>query len=276
MNESKVPEKFNMTMIVPDKVSPEASAFLASQSGLSRVRVKDAMNKGAVWLKRKGLSRRRLRKATFLLRKGDILELYYDPRVLSFDPPSASCLKDYTEYSVWFKPAGLLSQGTDFGDHGTILRQAEVYFKSKREVYLVHRLDREAEGLIMIAHTGKAAAELSRLFAEHLVVKRYKVDVLGMPEKDEGIIDDPLDGKPAVSRYRVIARNPEEGTSTLLVEIETGRMHQIRRHLESAGLPVMGDPRYGTGNKDGKPMRLVACELCWRCPVTGEQRTQSL
>jgi tRNA pseudouridine32 synthase / 23S rRNA pseudouridine746 synthase len=217
-----------------------------------------------------------LRKATFLLRRGDILELYYDPKVLSTDPPSASCLKDYMEYSVWFKPAGLLSQGTDFGDHGTMLRQAEVYFKSKRKVYPVHRLDREAEGLIMIAHTGKAAAELSRLFAEHLVVKRYKVDVLGVPEKDEGIIDDPLDGKPAVSRYRVIARNPEEGTSTLLVEIETGRMHQIRRHLESAGLPVMGDPRYGTGNKDGRPMRLSACELCWRCPVTGEQRTQSL
>jgi len=276
MKESNIPEKFSMTMTVPDKASPDASGFLASQSGLSRVRIKDAMNKGAVWMKRKGLGRRRLRKATFLLKKGDTLEIYYDPKILSGDPPSASCLKDYGYYSIWLKPAGLLTQGTDFGDHGTILRQAELYFNSKRMVYPVHRLDREAEGLIMIAHERKAAAELSRLFAEHRIVKRYQVEVLGVPEKDEGIIDDPLDGKPAISRYRVIDRNPEEGTSTLLVEIETGRMHQIRRHLAGAGLPVMGDPRYGAGNKDGRPMRLVACELCWRCPITGEQRAHSL
>jgi tRNA pseudouridine32 synthase / 23S rRNA pseudouridine746 synthase len=276
MKETCIPKKFTMTMIVQNKATPAASDFIASQSGLSRSRIKDAMNKGAVWLKRKGLGRRRLRKAAFLLKKGDILELHYDPRVLSIDPPSASCLKDYTHYSLWFKPAGLLTQGTEFGDHGTILRQAEVYFKLKREVYPVHRLDREAAGLIMIAHTRQAAAELSRLFAEHRVVKRYQVEVLGVPEKDEGIIKDPIDGKDAVSRYRLIARNPEEGTSTLLVEIETGRMHQIRRHLAGAGLPVMGDPRYGTGNKDGRPMRLTACELCWRCPITGEQRAHSL
>jgi tRNA pseudouridine32 synthase / 23S rRNA pseudouridine746 synthase len=276
MKVSSIPEKFIMTKIVQDKASPEASDFLASQSGLSRVRIKDAMNKGAVWLKRKGLGRRRLRKATFLLKKGDILELHYDPKILSTNPPSAACLKDYEHYSIWFKPAGLLTQGTEFGDHGTLLRQAEVYFKLKRKVYPVHRLDREAAGLIMIAHEKKVAAELSRLFAEHRVIKRYQVEVLGAPEKNEGIIKDPIDGKAAISRYRVIASNPKEATSTLLVEIETGRMHQIRRHLAGAGLPVMGDPRYGTGNKDGKPMRLTACELCWRCPITGEERVHSL
>ena len=276
MKGSSNPERFSITITVPDKVSPEASDFLASQSGLSRVRIKDAMNKGAVWLKRKGLGRRRLRKATFLLKKGDILELHYDHDVLSIDPPPASCLKDYGHYSIWFKPAGLLTQGTEFGDHGTLLRQAEVYFKSQRKVYPLHRLDREAAGLIMIAHERKAAAELSRLFAEHRIVKRYQVEVLGVPEKSEGVIKDPIDGKAAVSRYRLIARDPKEATSTLLVEIETGRMHQIRRHLAGAGLPVMGDPRYGTGNKDGRPMRLIACELCWRCPITGEDRVHSL
>jgi tRNA pseudouridine32 synthase / 23S rRNA pseudouridine746 synthase len=274
MKQPNVPEKFSMTMTVQDNSSPAASDFVASQSSLSRVRIKDAMNKGAVWLKRKGVSRRRLRKATFLLKKGDVLELYYDPKILSEDPPAASCLKDYEDYSVWFKPAGLLTQGTDFGDHGTLLRQAEVYFKLKRKVYPVHRLDREAEGLIMVAHTNRAAAELSRLFAEHKVVKRYKVEALGVPEKNEGIINDPLDGKEALSRYRVISRNEEEGASTLLVEIDTGRMHQIRRHLAGIGHPVMGDPRYGTGNKDGKPMRLTACELHWHCPITGEERRQ--
>jgi len=273
MKGSDIQERFSVTVTVPEEASTEASAFLASRSGLSRGRIKDAMNKGAVWLKRKGAGRRRLRKAAFLLKKGDMLELNYDPYVLSMCPPSSSCLKDYGDYSIWFKPAGLLTQGTAFGDHGALLRQAEVYFKSKRKVFPVHRLDREAAGLIMVAHSGQAAAELSRLFAEHRIVKRYQVEVLGMPEKTEGLIDDPIDGRSAVSRYRVIAGNQKEGTSTLQVEIETGRMHQIRRHLAGAGLPVMGDPRYGAGNKDGRPMRLIACGLFWRCPITGEERS---
>jgi len=276
MNESTVPKKISMTITVPDKSSPEAFVFLAAKSCLSRARIKDAMNKGAVWLKRKGMARRRLRKATFILKKGDALELHYDPKILAENPPEASCIKDYVDYSVWSKPAGLLTQGTEFGDHGTLLRQAELYFKLKRKVYPVHRLDREAKGLIMIAHTNKAAAELSRLFAEHRVIKRYQVEVLGVPDEKEGIIDDPLDGKEAFSRYRVIAHNEEQGTSTLLVEIDTGRMHQIRRHLAGIGHPVMGDPRYGTGNKDGRPMRLTACELLCRCPITGEERSHSL
>lgn len=276
MKESDVPGRFSTTMIVPDKTTPAASDFLANRSGLSKSSIKDAMNKGAVWLKRKGLGRMRLRKAAFLLKKGDILELHYDSRVLSIVPPSASLLLDYGHYSIWFKPAGLLTQGTEYGDHGTLLRQAEVHFKSRRKIFPVHRLDREASGLIMIAHSRKAAAELSRLFAGHSVVKRYQVEVLGVPEKEEGIIKEPLDGKPAVSRYRLIASNPEKRTSTLLVEIETGRMHQIRRHLAGAGLPVMGDPRYGTGNRDGRPMRLIACELRWRCPITGKEREISL
>ncbi|MBN1626733.1 MAG: RluA family pseudouridine synthase [Deltaproteobacteria bacterium] len=276
MIKSGVPNKFSIRTIVPDNSSPAASDLLASRSGLSRSRIKDAMNKGAVWLKRKGLGRMRLRKASFVLKKGDEIELHYDPGVLSVNPPDAACLKDYGQYSIWFKPSGLLTQGTDFGDYGTILRQAELYFKSRRKVFPVHRLDREAAGLILIAHSRKATAALSRLFAEHRVVKRYQAEVLGLPEKDEGIITDPIDGKAAVSRYRVIARNPEENTSTLLIEIETGRMHQIRRHLAGAGHPVMGDPRYGAGNKDGRPMRLTACELRWRCPVTGEEREISL
>ncbi len=276
MSAKDITHSISVTRVVSDNALPGACDFLSFHSGLSRARVKDAMNKGAVWLKRKGVGRRRLRKATFLLKKGDTIELHYDPKVLSMSPPSASCLEDYRHYSLWFKPAGLLTQGTEFGDHGTLLRQAELYFNPKREAYPVHRLDREASGLIMIAHSRQAAAELSRLFAEHRVIKRYRVEVLGVPVKSEGVIDEPLDGKSAVSGYRVIARSPDGATSTLLVEIETGRLHQIRRHLAGAGHPVMGDPRYGAGNRDGRPIRLAACELCWRCPFTGEEKVHSL
>ena len=256
-------------MTVPDSAAPQACDFLACQTGLSKARVKDAMNKGAVWLARKGLGRVRLRKATFVLKKGDSLELHYDARVLSTEPPSASCLADYKRYSIWFKPANVLTQGTDFGDHGSLMRQVEISFNPRREAYPVHRLDREVEGLIMVAHNRQAAATLSKLFRDHSIVKLYRAVVLGLLENNEGIINQLLDGKEAVTKYKVISRNTDTNVSTLRVEIETGRLHQIRRHLAGIGHPVMGDPRYGAGNKDGKPLRLTACELEWRCPFTG-------
>lgn len=263
-------EKFSFEKTVQEDFQPQACEFLAAHTGLSKARIKDAMNKGACWLDRKGRGRMRLRKATFALQKGDSIELHYDAKVLSAKPPAAACVADFKHYSLWLKPAGLLSQGTSYGDHGSLLRCAETFFNPRREAYPVHRLDREASGLILVAHSAKAAGRLSRLFQEHEVLKRYRVEVLGRPEKDEGMIDEPLDGKEAQTRYTVISGHPESGTSVLLVEIQTGRLHQIRRHLADIGHPVMGDPRYGSGNKDGRPMRLAACELEWRCPFSGK------
>jgi tRNA pseudouridine32 synthase / 23S rRNA pseudouridine746 synthase len=234
------------------------------------------MNKGAVWLRRNGMARIRLRKASFLLKPDDVLELFYDPKILSAEAPQALCLMDCRQYSVWSKPANLLTQGTDYGDHASLLRQVETFFSHKRRVYPVHRLDREVEGLIMVAHLRRAAGKLSRLFAEQKVVKRYCTDVFGTPVEDEGIIDLPLDGKHSVTKYRVVFRHPDENVSRLVVEIGTGRLHQIRRHLAAIGHPVMGDPRYGRGNKDGSPLRLTASELTWVCPFTGQNFTCNL
>ena len=272
MQTSSLSARFSFAETVIDNASPQACDFVASRTGLSKARVKDAMNKGAVWLVRKGSGRVRLRKATFALKRNDTVELYYDPKVLAVEAPPALCLKEFKHYSVWFKPANLLTQGTDYGDHGSLLRQVETFFNPRREVYPVHRLDREARGLIMVAHSKQIAAKLSQLFQDHLVVKRYCAEVSGLPDIDEGTIDDPLDGKEAVSHFIVISRHIETNTSTLQVVIETGRLHQIRRHLAGIGHPVMGDPRYGRANKDGKPMRLTAYELEWPCPLTGKNR----
>ena len=262
--------KFSTRKTVREDADIQACDFLATHTGLSKARIKDAMNKGACWLERKGQSRMRLRKATFTLKKGDVLDLHYDPKLLSIEAPAASCIEDYGHYSLWFKPANLLTQGTDYGDHGSLIRQVEVFFKPRREAYPVHRLDREASGLVLVAHSAKAAGKLSGLFQNHEILKRYRTEVLGLPKQTDGIIDEPLDGKKALTRYHVAGRRPETNTSSLLVEIDTGRLHQIRRHLAMTGHPIMGDPRYGTGNKDGRPMRLTACELRWKCPFTGK------
>ena len=248
--------------------------FLHHYSGLSKQQLKDAANKGAVLLRRDGAAKR-LRRAKADLRVGDQIELHYDRDILALNPPPARCIADRERYSVWFKPAGMLAQGNEFGDHCALLRIAEIAWPAPRKVWLIHRLDREACGLMVVAHTQPAAANLSRQFQHNQVRKRYRVqvrgdigNVLGM----EGRVETPLDGKAAVTEYRVEglieSGDASRNISTLVVAIHTGRLHQIRRHQAGIGFPVIGDPRYGSGNKDAGGLRLAAVGLAFQCPVS--------
>jgi len=253
----------------PAETSPAAEA-LARYTGLSKAKVKDAMAKGAVWLHARRGGRKRLRRASAQLSAGDVVEFFYDARLLDMQPPTGQCLHDAGHYSVWLKPAGLLAQGTDYGDHCSLLRQVELFFGRKRPVLPVHRLDREASGIMLVAHSRDAAARLSLLLQENRIEKRYRITVTGRLDRIEGGIDLPLDGKAAETRYRVDAYDPASDSSVVEVEISSGRLHQIRRHFALIGHPVLGDPRYGRGNKNKEGMRLVAYFLAFRCPFTGK------
>lgn len=255
-----------------------ACDLLAAKSGISKSRLKDAMNKGAVWLRGKKGGLKRLRRATTRLRAGDHIELYYDEKILSAVPPEARCLEDRKAYSTWHKPAGLMSQGTKYGDHCSLLRQAELLFSPPREAYLVHRLDREVSGIMLIAHSPKMAAELSVLFQKNAIVKKYLAEVLGIvgDAGQTGKIEFPLDGKAAVTEYKIISCNPEKKTSVVDIVIKTGRLHQIRRHFDMIGHPVMGDPRYGKGNKNTEGIKLKAVALKFLCPVRKSEAEFSL
>lgn len=246
---------------------------LARVSALPKGRIKDALAKGAVTLTRGGKAKR-LRRATFSLMRGDTLSLHYNPDVLALVPPAPALVADEKQYSVWNKPAGLLAQGTLEGDHCALLRIAELQLK--RDSFLVHRLDREAAGLMLIAHTPKAAAALSALFAAadsaQRIRKLYHVEVKGVAP-EHGEIAVPLDGKPALTRFRRIAQDAVRNSSTLEVELVTGRKHQIRRHFAESGFPVLGDPAYGENNKDARGLQLFAATLEFTCPLTGRART---
>jgi tRNA pseudouridine32 synthase/23S rRNA pseudouridine746 synthase len=213
----------------------------------------------------------RLRRAKAVLQPGEELALYYDDELLGRDPPAAECRYDLDRYSVWFKPAGLMTQGTRYGDHCSLLRQAEVILRPVRQAFMVHRLDREASGLVIIAHDRKAAGALSRLFAERRIVKRYRAEVRGRlgPQGSSGRIDLPLDGRPATTDYRVVTYDSATDTSVVDVEMSTGRKHQIRRHFAMTGFPVMGDPSYGKNNKNTEGLKLTAWGLEFTCPFTG-------
>jgi tRNA pseudouridine32 synthase/23S rRNA pseudouridine746 synthase len=242
-----------------------ALEFLAEASGLPKKRLKDAMSKGAVWLIR-GSHERRLRRANSPLRAGDRIELYYDEALLELRPPQLSAIEDRMGYSLWYKTAGVMSQGTRYGDHMALPRIAELAYGYKREIFAVHRLDRETRGLILLAHNRKMAAILSKLFQDGAVEKGYQAVVLGEAPLD-GTVDLALDGKAAITHFTRLEYDPERNTSVLEIRIEHGRTHQIRRHLEHIDHPVMGDPRYGEGNKNREGLLLVAHRLNFICPM---------
>ncbi len=249
----------------------DAVPLLEAESGLSKQRIKFAMSQGAVWLTR-GRGTTRCRRAKRALRPGDELHLYYDEAILAEQPPEPTLVADVGGYSVWDKPRGMRSQGSKWGDHCTVVRWAERHLEPRRPGFTVHRLDRAASGLILVAHSKTMARDLSRLLRMRRIEKRYAVTVNGdfSSQPDPLRIEQPLDGKRAVSEVLLQSVAKDGNRSMLDVRIETGRKHQIRRHLADLGFPVAGDRLYGSGEADGVDLQLTAYLLAFLCPVTGE------
>jgi tRNA pseudouridine32 synthase / 23S rRNA pseudouridine746 synthase len=263
-------QKFSLTKTVGSNEPSTACDFFAEYTSLSKSRIKDAMTKGAVWLKKQKSKQQRLRRATAVLKPGDTLSIYYDEALLSIAPPRAQLISDQRRYSVWFKPVALMSQGTKYGDHCSLLRQVELFYKPRKSAYLIQRLDREVSGLVLLAHDRLAAGRLSRLIQTRQLIKRYTGRVLGNLSETwgQGKIDFKLEGKAAETEFAVASYDPVTRTSKVNIVIRTGRKHQIRRHFEMIGHPVMGDPRYGKGNKNQEGLQLTANALEFECPFS--------
>ena len=165
---------------------------------------------------------------------------------------------------VIYKPVGISSQPDPSGDSDamTLLGKALTDRGEPNELYLVHRLDRVAEGLLVYARNKRAAAELSRLAAEQRLGKEYLAVVSGDAEggvlidylyKDSRqskafVVDSPRVGaKRAELEYECIGRR--EGKSLLRIELRTGRFHQIRVQMASRRMPLVGDGKYGSRDK---------------------------
>lgn len=261
-----------MEVHVPvESSNTNAVDLLQSETGLSKQRIKRVMTQGAVWLTR-GRNTQRLRRAKRVLRAGDEIHLYYDADILAEVPPEPTLVADLGEYSVWSKPFGLRSQGSKWGDHCTVVRWAERHLHPERPGFTVHRLDRAATGLIIVAHSKKMAAALSELFRNREVEKNYRALVSGDFSKHPNPlrVEQPIDGKKAISEFALREGSKDGEQSWLDVRIETGRKHQIRRHLAELGHAVIGDRLYGSGEKDGVDLQLTAHRLAFNCPIKGE------
>ncbi|MDY3286367.1 MAG: RluA family pseudouridine synthase [Eubacteriales bacterium] len=149
---------------------------------------------------------------------------------------------------------------------------------------IVHRIDRDTSGLLVVAKNDAAMESLARELAAHHTERVYECIVRGCPD-DEGTVDAPVgrhptdrkkmavnykNGKPAVTHYRVLERFA--GYSYVECRLETGRTHQIRVHMAHIGHPIVGDPVYNPGGESFglTGQCLHAKTLCFRHPKTGE------
>ncbi|MDP6968632.1 MAG: RNA pseudouridine synthase [Gammaproteobacteria bacterium] len=254
MTGMNAPQTFSVVIDCPQT----AVAALTSVSGLPRSVLKEAMQKGAVWLQR-GKKTQRIRRQDRLLKAQDTLFLYYHRTVLDQVCPAATLLADEGEFSVWYKPTGMLSQGSRWSDHCTINRWVEGHITPARTAVIVNRLDRAAQGLMLIAHSKAMARQLSGLFAQHKIHKAYLAKVEGQLIKPTTCTAE-VDNKPALSHIQPLQSGPDR--SLVKVIIETGRKHQIRQHLAGLGHPIVGD-RLNHPGPYGEDLALVCSELAW-------------
>jgi 23S rRNA pseudouridine1911/1915/1917 synthase len=168
---------------------------------------------------------------------------------------------------VAFKPAGLLTAPTPEGLGGNL----KSWFESRvGELFVVHRLDLQTSGVLILARTTEANRVLAETFQRHQLVRRYDAFVAPGYPRDSETVSEPIDGRPATSY--VVVRARLEHTTQLEVTLETGRTHQIRKHLLGRGYPVLGDREYGTRTAFDPPrMALHARVLELDHPVTGER-----
>ena len=185
---------------------------------------------------------------------GDRLEIYipFDKRIERTTGGECELEKIYEDAKllVLNKPAGLaVHEGREILKRDTVLGILESRYRTQGvALRLVHRLDKETSGLLMVAKDADTAKELESRFEETTVDKEYVCLVAGRIPQRVGTIDFPLPGREgkavrALTRYQVIKKFSE--TTFLRVQIATGRMHQIRLHLAKLGYPVVMDAQHG-------------------------------
>jgi 23S rRNA pseudouridine1911/1915/1917 synthase len=230
------------------------------------------------------------------LREGEVVDLLAEP--VPAEPPGADAGVDVDvrfvdeDVIVVAKPAGLVvhpGAGHESGTlaHGLLARFPEIAgVGDPFRPGIVHRLDRDTSGLMVVARSPRAYDSLVAQLSDRTVRRRYLALAWGHMDAPRGMIDAPIGrsearrtrmavrdaGRPARTGYEVRDEFDEPRTTLLVCTLETGRTHQIRVHLAAVGHPVVGDATYG-GRRESialdRPF-LHATELAFAHPASGE------
>lgn len=192
------------------------------------------------------------------------------------------------------KPKGLVVHPANGNPDGTLVNAIMAICKDSLSGIggeirpgIVHRLDKDTSGILVVAKNDKAHINMSEQIKEHQVKKTYIALVRGIVKENEATINMPIgrstkdrkkmavtkNGKEAITHFKVLKRYPSENCTLLEVRIETGRTHQIRVHLSQIGYPVIGDTTYSSGkNKwEVQGQCLHAKSLEFKHPITGKE-----
>jgi len=277
----------NRHVALPEDEGKRIDVVVARVAAASRSAVAQAVEHGRI------LRNGALTKPSAPLEIGDVID--YDvaaPKTV--EPPAAQAIPLDIVYEdemliVVNKAAGMVTHPARGSPDGTLVNALIAHVGQlpgdASRPGLVHRLDRDTSGLLVVAKTQAALAALGKAMTERSIEREYLGLVAGIPEHDRGTIEgaigrDPhdrmkfairLDGKPAITHYAL--RERLIGASELIFKLETGRTHQIRVHMAAFGHPIVCDPIYG--RKDARlPLpgqALHARRLRFRRPFTGEE-----
>ena len=268
-------------------------AWLAEQTELTRSAAQKLLEEGRVLCQGKVL------KKNDRLKEGVPLTVVIpDPEPVEIVPQDIPLDVVYEDEDVIVvnKPVGLVVHPAPGHPDGTLVNallfhcgQSLSGINGQLRPGIVHRIDRDTSGLLIAAKNDLAHLSLAQQLQDHSLYRAYEAVVLGGFREEEGTISLPiarhptdrkkmavnhLNGRPAVTHWKVLARYP--GYTHIQCRLETGRTHQIRVHMAAQGHPVLGDPVYG-GARKGFPELAGQClharRLTFRHPRTGETLT---
>jgi len=273
-------------IVTADEAGARCDVAIAKLAGASRAQVSCAMKAGSVRLN--GV----VPKGAAPVAEGDLLEFAIAPRETLEALPQAIALDIVYEDEALLvvdKPAGMVTHPAHGARDGTLVNALLAYAGTlpgePLRPGLVHRLDRDTSGLLLVAKTEPALRALGKAMMRRAIERTYLGLVTGIPDHAKGTVEGALgrdphnrqkfairaDGKPAVTHYA--SRERLRGASELEFTLETGRTHQIRVHMAAFGHPLVNDPVYGRLDPrvDLPGQALHAWRLALRHPSTGRE-----